>query len=282
MSQDLLREKVIFDLWSRKPISASPSSSDVAGILASLYRLGYISNVSNPTLTDTGLDFVMNGRSTNDLVGLLADVDVSREERAFLARVIKNIIDKPFAYEVIKAAAENPNRVKYPSVDLGAYDDIGHGLLFGARTHIMADPLISKGTIDEVLQKLRGYGANVKEVNRMGDGNTRAVYNVGSTERELYLVGREAMRVSPHVKQMIETGIFALVMKGKGGIANGEFGSLLEAAEHYSTFLINAGLLLTGVQPKKPFEKIGEGMLAFWTHMSQDYRLSPHYLYANR
>jgi len=282
MSQALLREKVIFDLWSRKPISASSSSEDVQEVLARLYRRGYISNASNPTLTDKGLEFVMYGRDTNDMAGLLADIDVSREERAFLANIIQGMIDKPFVYGVIKAAAENPNKNRYPSVDLGAHDDVEHGLLFGARTHIMVDPLISKGTIDEVLQKLRDYGADVGAVNRMGDGNIRAVYNVGNTERELYLVGREAMAVGPHIKQMIETGMFALVMKGKGGIANGEFGSLLEAVEHYSTFLINNGLSLTGVPTKKPFERIGEGMLAFWAHISQDYRLSPHYLYANR
>ena len=279
MNQALSREKLFMDLWSKKPVSSSDSY--VLEDLVDLHSKGYVSSVESPVLTDKGLQYVLHGRETNDLVEFLADVDVSQEERAFLANAIKEIIDKPFAYEIIKTAAENPNRKKYPSVDLGAYVDVEHGVLFGAETHIMIDPLLRQKNLSNISRNLEAFGANVKGFDVDSD-TTRIEYTVGDSQKELYVVESEAMNVGPNITRMVENGISALMMKGRGGDTTRGFGSLLEEVEHYIPFLVGGGILLTGVRPKAKLEKIGEGMLAYWTHLDQNYRLSQHGLYLKK
>lgn len=275
--QSLLREELLLDLWSRKPVSSN--EPDALKFLAMLSYNGYVSGSKDaPLLTDNGLEYVLNRRNLSEMEELLDTID-NQEERTFLANSIRNIVDKPFAYAIIEKSGKNQHMEKYPSVDLGAYDDIEHGLLFGAKTHIMIDPLIDQGILIDIIGKLEDFGAKMAGFDVDGD-ITKVGYNVGYYSRELYLVKTEAMKTSHNIKEKVENGISALIMKGGGGFRGRDgFGNLSEAAGHYSSFLKVGGLLLTGVAPKKPFEKIGDGMLSYWTHLDQGYRLHSHGLY---
>ena len=275
MNQDLLREDTIFGLWCGKPVSGSGDQR----ILEYLEKKRYVKGIDgHRQLTPEGLEFVLHGRNAADLVDLLQDIEISKEERVFLANAMRTIIDKPFAYEVIKVAMENSNREKYPSVDLGAYDDLEHGVLFGAKTHIMIDPIVGQRTIDWILQKLEGYGANVASVDQQGNRITRVGYEVGDVEIELYLVGTEAMKIPDSMERIVERGIFALMMKGWERFRR-DVGDLKEALNHYSTFLIPSGLLLTRWPPETGLKKVGEGMVEYYTHLDESQRLALHGLY---
>src|SRR3989338_2678747 len=160
MNRALSTEKAIFGLWARKPILASDEYAQQ--VIRDFEKSGFVSgNNGNRVLTDKGLEFVLNGRSQDDMAGLLQDIEMSQKERVFLAKVIREMVDKPFAYEIIKKSRENPNREKCPSVDLGAYEDIEHGVLFGAATHIMIDPLTGQESIERILQKMDKLGASI-------------------------------------------------------------------------------------------------------------------------
>jgi|TARA_B100001964_G_C14252614_1_gene610670 hypothetical protein len=275
MNQALSKEQLYMDLWGRKPISST--NPTVLEMLVDMHDRELISSTENPTLTDEGLQHILYGRNTSELVELLADVGVSRGERVFLANAIKDIIDKPFAYEIIKTSTANPDRETYPSVDLGAYDDVEHGMLFGARTHIMVDPLLTQKNLSYILRKLETFGSKVKGINVDGD-TTRIQYSVGDSQREIHLVRAEAMKVGPNITRMVENGISALMMKGWERFRE-EFGDLKGALDHYSTFLKLGGILLTRWPPEKGIEKIGEGKIAYWVHLNDDYTLSSHGLY---
>ena len=277
MSQALLVEQVIFDLWAGKQVSASDEYAQQ--IVRRLKSKGHVSGEDgHRALTSKGLEYILYGRDPNNIVDLLQDIEISQEERVFLANAMRTITDKPFAYEVIKRSRENLNRERYPSVDLGAYEDIEHGVLFGAKTHIMIDPLIGQRTIDGILQRLRNYGANVGDVYMEGDRTTNVKYRVGDAERELYLVGTEAMKVPEDIKRIMERGIFALMMKGWERFRR-DVGDLKEALDHYSTFLIPGGLSLTRWPPETGLKKVGEGMVEYYTHLDRNQRLAPHGLY---
>jgi len=278
MEHHLLKEEVIRDLWAGKPISTS--NPTVRLILDELYSHQFISSPeTTPRLTDEGVKFVVNGRDSSELVGLLDDINLSQEERVFLANAIQGIMDKPFAYEIIKKSAENPERKKYPSVDLGSFDDVEHGVLFNATKHIMIDPQISRETIDGVVQRLQKYGADIDRVDNR-NYTTKVRYKVGNTQRTLYFVKADATKVKPAMEVMVKNGIFSLIMKGMGGFRGSDnYGNLLDALERYVGLLRKWGLLLTGVQPQTKLDKIGEGIIAYWVHSSNDYRLSTHGLY---
>jgi len=278
MNRALERERVIFDLWARKPISDSDEYAQQ--LLREFESKGYVSSVDGHSqLSEEGLQYVLNGRDPKDLVELLEDIEMGQEERVFSANAMRVMVDKPFVYEVIREARSNPDRQSYPSVDLGAYEDLEHGVLFGARTHIMIDPLIGQGTTDRILQKLKGYGANVTSVDAQDDKTTKVRYMVGDEERELYLVGTEAMEVNPDIRQMVREGIFSVMMKGWERFRGPDVGDLKDALDHYSTLLIVNGLMLTRWPPEKGIEKIGEGNIEYHTHLSDMGRVATHGLY---
>lgn len=270
----LIREKVLMDLWAGRPVL--PSDQSVQTILDDLDVSGFISGTeSQYSFSDDGLQYFINGRDTSEMLELLADINLSEEEKIFLANSIKTIVDKPFAYDIIKRATENHEREFYPSIDLGSFDDLEHGVLFCAKNHIMVDPQID---YESVLQKLEDYGAKITEA-VIQDNILTVHYDIGGTTRELDLVRATAMEKNPFLNDKVKDGISSLMMKGKGGRGKAEFGDLSEVVEHYASFLRNGGMLLTGLPLKKEMEKIGEGMLAYWVHSSEDYRVSLHNLY---
>ncbi len=278
MTQALSREQVLFKLWASRTREGHDPNLD-AMVLEELKRKGLVSGANETIkLNDKGLDFVLHGRETRELVALLSDIEMPPEERVFLANAIKGIIDKPFAYQIINESRNNPNRQKYPSVDLGAYVDVEHGVLFGARRHIMIDPQLSQKYLPEISGKLEALGAKIKGISSQGS-NTRIRYTIGKEDRELYLSGADAMKVNDQINSMVGR-ISALMMKGKGGMLGADgFGNLIYALNMYAQRLQPNGLLLAGVEPEAHLEMIGHGQLSYWVHISNDYRLSRHNLY---
>jgi len=284
MNQALERERILFNLWARKPISASDDYTQK--VLDDLLSKGRISGEGEDiSLTGEGLQYVLHERDPQDLVELLGDIEMRQEERIFLANAAREIVDKPFAYQIIKESRENPDRETYPSVDFGAYEDIKHGLLFGARTHIMIDPRIKQQNLVTIIGKLDEFGARVKRIttnvtNNHDNGYRANIrYRVGDVERELYLVGTEAMKAEGYIEQMFGADIFSLMMKSRGRVKGDSTSHLPEEVKYFGNFIREGGLLLGAVSPKPDFKEIGKGMLAYWSHTHQEHRFSQHGLY---
>ena len=80
MNRALSRENVIFSLWARQPILTSDEYAQQ--IVRDLEEKGFVSgNNGNRALTEEGLEFILNGRSQDDMAGLLQDIEMSRGER---------------------------------------------------------------------------------------------------------------------------------------------------------------------------------------------------------
>lgn len=265
MNKALDIEKVLFDLWAGNALDTS--NLDTKNALENLVSKGFLDNKSgDPKLNEIGRQYLFHERTQSEMVELLSDLEIDLEERNFLANVVKNMIDKPFVYEILKSAYTNPNRNEYPSVDLGSFDDIEHGLLFGAETHIMIDPLISGITIDKVIQKLNVFGSTITENQEKGYG-AHVFYKIGDTERELYLLGTEVKILDANIyKRRIKEGIFAVIMKGLGGKKE-KFSHRRDSLDHYSQLLKENGLLLLAKSPELSFKKIGIGKLSFESHV---------------
>ena len=206
-------------------------------------------------------------------------VTLSLEEKRFLDNLTRNMTHESFIQHIIREARKNPNRENYPSVDLGSYDDVEHGLLFGAKHHIMIDPLLSPEVSAEIILKLKNYGASIVRVTQQD--NTRNVeYKIGSQNRALKLVEADASKLDEALDQRVQSGISSLIMKSMGGFKGQDgYTNLVDVMEKYLLYLREGGLLLSGVDPKAEMKKVGEGKLSYWVHTSNDCRVSPHGLY---
>ena len=207
-------------------------------------------------------------------------VKVQRQaEGNFVSELVKNTYDKKFVSMIMTMAKQNPNRQYYPSVDLGSFDDIEHGLMFGAPYHIMIDPDINGDVLVDIVRKLERYGAQLNEINRH-DNTTKIDYIMEGEKRRLELIQADAADVYKNPDFKGREGLSFVMMKGKGGLRGAdEHSNLIEILEHYVALLRDNGLVLSGVEPKAQLKKIGEGMLEYWVRTADNIKIGPHFLY---
>jgi len=270
---DLVREQTLRDLWLGLPL---PSSDEIASILGQFRTDGFLSPDGIPKLNDKGLEYVLHRQDIDSLDSLLRNLNLSDNERRFMAHVIAEVVDKPFAHQIMMAARDNPARNPYPSVDLGSFDDIAHGLLFGAKEHIMIDFALSEREIESVVRRLQSYGANVLGVVQRGS-ITNIDYQV-EDDRKVRLVKADATRLDAQTRAELQRGVYALIVKGLGGYNGAGYGNVFEALEQNAQFLRDRGLILTP-KPTTQLERLFSGILSYWSHVSQNYRFQKHTLY---
>ncbi len=278
MNPHLVREQTIKDIWLRVP-TLPPEASRIVEELQGQGLVTYSDGA--PVLTEKGLSHAHSRTDVNSLDDMLGDLNIDEHERRFLAYILAGMPDKPFAYDIIKISRSNPDRMKYPSVDLGSFDDIEHGMLFGARHHIMIDTLLSRKLAEQLIEKLKRYGANFTGVTQNHDV-TKINYSLGQEGRKITLVKADAAKLDDKVYSEIQRGIYSLVLKGGGGASNVGNSNVLEALEHYVQFLKEGGLVLSSRALKNHLDRVSSGMLGYWSHVSSDCRFSEHTLYQKR
>ncbi len=106
-------------------------------------------------------------------------------------------IEREYCLDILTASAYNDivqdNLLLYP----GAYTDIEHSMLFGAKNSVLIDPTYHmKDVRDEILYKMKGYGFNpkIREKDDMGLGTGHEInFDSGNQPYSIFLFARDAV-----------------------------------------------------------------------------------------